>query len=165
MLPVAALPNPVVVIDDESEGQAVYLTWELEQPWTSQDLDALALLLPGEPCVHEPTDLAERVAVVSMELTEANEEAAARAALAAVREVLASRGCGGRGTEAIVYVEGASFTADAEMLSGTRIAPRADAPQRTHDRAHANRTRGGHQSGSGSRPGRHPLRTRARTAC
>jgi hypothetical protein len=110
------LRHPVDVIEDGDEGQTVYLTWELEQAWSSADLDALVVALPGEPCVQEPTDQAGRVVIISMELSEADELSAARTAQAAVRGVLAPRGLGGRVTEAVVYTEGASWTVDTEEL-------------------------------------------------
>ena len=111
-----ALRHPVRVIDDGDEGQTVYLTWELERAWSAADLDALAVELPGEPCVQEATDEAGRVVIISMELTEPDELSAARTAEAAVRGVLAPRGVGGYATEAVVYIEGASWTVDAEEL-------------------------------------------------
>jgi hypothetical protein len=100
----------------DDEGQTVYLTWELERAWSAADLDALASALPGEPCVQEPTDEAGRVAVISMEFTEADEPSAARTGSAAVREVLAPRGLGGRVVDVVVYTDEASWTADAEEL-------------------------------------------------
>jgi hypothetical protein len=105
------------VVDDTEGIQTVYLTLELEQPWTSEDLDALASCLPGEPCVQDPTNGGGRVAIVSVELTEADEEVAARASVAAVRRVLTPRGRCGKVTEAVVYTEGASWAVDAETLS------------------------------------------------
>lgn len=93
--------HPRVVVDDTEVGHTVYLTWELEQPWTSEDLDALAASLPGEPCVQDPTDGGGRVAIISPALTEADEEVAVQAAVAAVRRVLAPRGQRGRVVEAV----------------------------------------------------------------
>ena len=108
--------HPVEVGDGGDGGQTVYLTWELERAWSSGDLDALALALPGEPCVQEPTDEAGRVVVISMEVTEADAPSAARAAWAAVRAVLAPRGLGGRVTDAVVWTDDASWAADVEEL-------------------------------------------------